>query len=248
VKVLFDENEILKALDQCCTDFSFPMLDNGYVYLAACRLSLHRSVTNWAMVLEVFGFSPRAGFPDTAISTFAKALHDRNPPEGYVSADAYQAYLTNNPHNEFRAVFPIEEGSWQDAENSEVLNSNAQAFSLRGMSRKIPDISAYGNVGIRLEEPEKVRTHEFCRWLAAVEREAVLATPVERRVSLTPEMNQILLLEEWHHPDLCAGEVASDSETFRQLARVLATGDISHYAPTMEPNNHWINWPAGGSL
>jgi hypothetical protein len=59
------------------------MLDNGYVYLAATRLSLYRSATDWAIVIEVFGFSPRAGLPDTHIYTFASRLHDRDPPEGY---------------------------------------------------------------------------------------------------------------------------------------------------------------------
>ncbi len=54
--VQFDSEEILSVLDGCCDSFSFPMLDNGYVYLAATQLALYRSVTNWAMVVEVFGF------------------------------------------------------------------------------------------------------------------------------------------------------------------------------------------------
>ena len=53
--------EILEVLDAACDSFAFPMLDNGYVYLAATRLSLFRSAADWAMVIEVFGFSPRAG-------------------------------------------------------------------------------------------------------------------------------------------------------------------------------------------
>lgn len=67
-------SDILQMLDICCDAFSFPMLDNGYVYLAATRLSLHRSDEDWAMVIEVFGFSPRAGLPDTFIHTFASRL------------------------------------------------------------------------------------------------------------------------------------------------------------------------------
>ena len=31
-------DEILAALDQACDVHAFPMLDNGYVYLAATRL------------------------------------------------------------------------------------------------------------------------------------------------------------------------------------------------------------------
>ncbi|MDS0860972.1 hypothetical protein NUV25_25000 [Burkholderia pseudomultivorans] len=36
-----DGQSILSVLDDCCEQFSFPMLDNGYVYLAATRLSLY---------------------------------------------------------------------------------------------------------------------------------------------------------------------------------------------------------------
>lgn len=224
------------------------MLDNGYVYLAACRLSLHRSAVNWAMVLEVFGFSPRSGLPDTSISTFAQTLHNRDTLENYVSVEAYQRYLANNPHNECRTAFPLEEGSWQDAEDPEFLAHNARDFVLCGKSYCIPDRATYPTFDITLQEQGRVRTFEFCRWLAAVERDAVLATAAERHISLEPDLSQILLLEEWHHPDLSAGEVASDSETFRQLARVLATGDKSHYVPSTKPNSHWINWPVGGTL
>ena len=71
-------DDILRVLDRCCDDFTFPMLDNGYVYLSATRLSLHRSLEDWAMVIEVFGFSPRADLPDTFIYTFASKLRDRN--------------------------------------------------------------------------------------------------------------------------------------------------------------------------
>ena len=89
-------DQILAVLDRCCDDCTFPMLDNGYVYLAATRLSLHRSASDWAMVIEVFGFSPRAGLPDTHIYTFASRLHDRDPPEQYKDREAYENYLAKS--------------------------------------------------------------------------------------------------------------------------------------------------------
>src|ERR1700722_18376366 len=105
----FTPERILSVLDRCYEDCTFPMLDNGYVYLAATRLSLHRSVRNWAMVIEGFGLSPRAGLTVTHIYTFADRLHDQNRQERYVVREAYERYLANNPHNESRFFFPIEE-------------------------------------------------------------------------------------------------------------------------------------------
>jgi len=91
----FEADHILSVLDRCCDAFTFPMLDNGYVYLAATRLSLYRTPADWAMVIEVFGFSPRSGLPDTHIHTFASALYDRDAPEKYVNREAFDRYLAN---------------------------------------------------------------------------------------------------------------------------------------------------------
>ncbi len=106
-----DPKAILSILDRCCNAYKFPMLDNGYVYLAATRLSLYRSANDWAMVIEVFGFSPRTGSPDTCIHTFASLLHDRNRSDQYINRHAYELYLVNNPNNESRFVFPVAKGA-----------------------------------------------------------------------------------------------------------------------------------------
>src|SRR3954471_4215503 len=108
------------------------MVDNGYVYLAGTRLSLYRSAADWAMVIEVFGFSPRSGLPDTHIHTFASRHHARNPSERYASREAYENYLANNPHNESRLVYPIDEGTWQDAEDGELVAEDANEVVVRG--------------------------------------------------------------------------------------------------------------------
>jgi hypothetical protein len=61
--------KILSILDRCCAWFDFPMLDNGYIYLAATRLSFYCCDQDWALVIEVFGFSPRYGNPKSHATT-----------------------------------------------------------------------------------------------------------------------------------------------------------------------------------
>jgi hypothetical protein len=223
------------------------MLDNGYVYLAATRLSLYRSSGGWAMAIEVFGFSPRAGLPDTHVHTFGSRLYDRDPPERYRDRRAYDAYLSANPNNESRFFFPIEDGSWID-ESGEVVSAAARGLSLRGQVVAIPQVEDYPSHGILLEQPPAVQVFELCRYLAATHREDVLATPAERRSSVPPDLVQLLQLEEWHHPNVVEGERPSASVTFRQLADVLASGDAPRYRPSELANTHWSNWPDGGSL
>jgi hypothetical protein len=240
--------DILAIFDRCCEAHTFPMLDNGYYYLAATRLSLYRSAVDWALVIETFGFSPRAGDPNITIETFASRLHQRDEPTRYVSREAYERYIVNHPHDEYRAVFPVESGPWQDDEDGEVVSDTAKEVVVRGRPVTLPDRDEYVRRGVNLEKPPRVRVFELCRYLADVMRDEVLATSQERRVSVLPEMDLLLQLEEWHHPDLAGGEVASDSETFRQLASVLATGDIGLYRPSLPPNTHWSHWPDGGTL
>jgi len=245
----FDPDEILAVLDRCCDAFTFPMLDNGYVYLAATRLCLYRSATDWAMAIEVFGFSPRFGLPDAHIQTFASRLHDRDPPERYVNRQAYERYLANNPNNDYRTVLPVHEGPWQDAENMEFVDQSANEVMVRNQSIALPPVAAYTRHGIELEQAPRVQAYELCRYLADIAREQVLATPEERRASVLPDVEQILQLEEWHHPNVVdEHERPSGSETFQQLARVLATGDVRLYQPSQPPNTHWRNWPEGGRM
>ncbi|MDX6381476.1 MAG: hypothetical protein QOI57_2500, partial [Rubrobacteraceae bacterium] len=52
----FTSQDILAQLDECAGKFGFPMLDNGYVYLADVRLSAYRDDARWALVIEVLGF------------------------------------------------------------------------------------------------------------------------------------------------------------------------------------------------
>jgi len=246
--VISTKREILDILDRCCESFTFPMLDNGYVYLAATRLSLFRSDEDWAMVIEVFGFSPRAGMPDICVHTFASTLWERDRPESYVDRKSYDNYLARKPNNEARFFFPIEEGGWQDSEDPEFMAQDATEVKVRGRLVSIPTAAQYASVGIELEQNPRAQVFELCRYLAETSRNSVLATPEERRVSVRPEMEQILQLEEWHHPNLVAGETASDSETFQRLAEVLTTADPSQYKPTRGANTHWRNWPDGGRL
>lgn len=241
--------EILQVLDSCADAYKFPMLDNGYVYLAATRLSLFRSSTDWALVIEVFGFSPRAGLPDLNVSTFASTLTNRNRPADYVSTEAFENYLRNNPHNESRSFFPLDEGSWQDSETLELLSATSESHPvLRGREQTLPSRSEYARHGIELADPNGVYVYEYCRYLAAVARDEVLATPNEQRVSVAPTLEKLLVLDDWHYPNLVDDEWPSEVESFQQLARVLETGDVGVYRPTTAGNTHWKHWPDGGTL
>jgi hypothetical protein len=242
-----DRDEILAILDDGARSFRFPALDNGYVYLAATRLSVHGSAADWAFVFEVFGFSPRNADPDLQVTTFASRPHERDAPETFASRQAYEAYLANNPNSDSRFFHPLDDDAWQDPEG-DLVAIGAGSVRIRGSRHALPAIGAYADHGIRLVSSPRVATFELCRYLADVARDDVLATPVERRVSVAPGLDELLVLDGWNHPDIVMGERPSQSETFQQLADVVVQRDATRYRPSSAANTHWRNWPGGGQL
>jgi hypothetical protein len=241
-----NKEKVLSILDQCAENFTFPVMDNGYVYLAATKLSVYRSNSDWAIVIEVFGFSPRSDEPEIQIYTFSSTLRNRNEVSNFVSKEAYDKYLINNPYNEFGFVYPIENSDWINEEESECLNENSVCI-LRGINVPLPELTEYTELGIELEGDSPL-IFEFCRYLAGKYREKVLCSEEERRVNVLPEMKLILQLDDWHHPDISGGALPSSTKTFQQIAEVIETGDLKFIKNSGIKNTHWVNWPEAGRL
>jgi hypothetical protein len=246
----WSDQTILETLD-ACWEFSctFPVLDNPYVYLAATRLSAYRSRDDWGLVIEVFEFMPRGGVPDTYCYTIGSRIVNRDSIADYVTAEAHANYLSRMPHCDTHRIWPIDNDEWQDPDDIEMVKSGASTLVLRGQAVAIPKPEECRRHGVELMDAPRIRVFECCRVLAAAHREEVLATAEERRHMLPDDLDQILQLEEWYHPDLADPTVRpSCNETFIQLASVLASGDATLYEPTLTPNTHWANWPLGGTM
>jgi len=242
------KERILEVLDDCCESFRFPMLDNGYVYLADCRLSAFRSAEDWHLAIEVFGFSPRAGIPDINIYHFGSKIVRQKRPEDFVTQEAFDNYLRNNPNSETDFVYPIDEGDWIDQDLGETVVSGKSVI-VRGSAIPVPTREELEEIGIELEDSSTVYIYEFCRALAAKHRTLILATEDELRKLVPDEMKLVLRLDEWSHPDVVnPDQKPSGNQTFQQIAAVLESGDVSMFQPTAEPNTHWSKWPEGGTL
>ena len=248
INSLGPEERILAVLDDAAAAFTFPMLDNGYVYLAAIRLTLYRTSDDWAMAFEIAGFSPRAGFPDTSVWTFGSRIRRSKSPTDFVDDRAFRQYLAAHPNDDAEFFHPIESLDWQDEADPELVRVGAGEIRIRGRAIPIPSPGEYRERGVRLEDVTRPRTYELCRYLAAVAREDLLGTPVERRVHVPKELAEVVTLDDWRHPDVVAGERPSGSETFKQLAAVLVTGQMDRYRPSEPSNTHWSHWPEGGRL
>ena len=242
------QKRILRVLDDCCDSFTFPMLDNGYVYLADCRLSAFRSSEDWHLTIEVFGFSPRSGVPDIHIYHFGSKIVRQKRSENFVTPEAFENHLRNNPYNESDFVYPIEEGDWIDSEFGETVVSGKSA-NVRGLMIPVSTSEELERIGIELEDSSTVHVYELCRALAAKHRSLILAREGELRKLIPDDLKMVLRLDHWNHPDVVhADQRPSGNQTFQMIAAILETGDVSKYRATLAPNTHWSNWPEGGML
>lgn len=240
-------DSILKVLDQSAEAFVFPMLDNGYVYPAAARLSLFRSAADWAVVIETFGYSPRAGWPDLCVATIGSTVRHSRTMTDFVTGEAYHAYLAANPHWTSDFFHPVEDGALLNPADEEMLDGAAKSCCLRGDELPVPTLRDYEAAGVVPSDAPNVRVFEFARAVAHQHRNLVLATEIERIVGLPGPMTCLLTLDDWSHPNLAGSVRPSDELSCRQFAAVLESGDAGRYQAT-RGNTHWSYRPDGGAL
>jgi hypothetical protein len=233
----FTAEEVLRQLDACADDFSFPMLDNGYVYLGDVRLSGYSDDSRWALVIEVVGFSPRGGLPgglSNAVYCFGNCLSF----EPGLGNENILHLVENDPA---RPAFDSEH--WM-----EDLLPGAKVVRIRGQTVPVPDRAALAAKGIKTGRRRRLRGQDLLRGLLPEYRHLLLATEDELRRRVPADLPLVIRLDEWHHPDLADDERPGDSPTFRAIADVLLRGDANSYHPPEPPNTHWRNWPRGGTL
>ena len=233
----YSATDILRQLNKCAKDFTFPMLNNGYVYPVTSKLTAYRDDKRWALIIEVVGFSYRGGGHNgitNALHVFGNCINTKPG-----MANANFLYITGNSPD-----IPT-----FDEEYMESLNPNAKTMTLR--EKEIPvnhNRDFYLKKGIELKEENKIFIWEFLRGLVPERNHDFFATEKEIRERVPADLPRIMELTEWNHPDCAASELPGNNETFKQIARVLETGQTKHYKPTNAPNNHWKNWPDGGAL
>ncbi len=229
--------EILDQLDACARAFTFPMLDNGYVYPGDVRLTAYRDDQRWAIVIEAIGYHEQVGGHDAlynALHLFGNCL--LRPP-GTANED-FLSVTTDGPDG---PTYVDEFGSY--------VRPEVKSVSIRGQVVPV-DVSpaALSVVGIEPVEPPHISGADLMRSLLPHHRDLLLATEAELRQRVPPDLPCILRLDEWHHPDLASNELPSQSRTFQMVADVLVSGDPSPYQPTDAPNTYWSHWPEGGTL
>ncbi len=213
------------------------MLDNGYIYPVHSKLSAYRDEERWILIIEAIGFNYRGG----GHNGINNCLH------------IFGNCIVTQPGTEIENFICLTKNSSDyptfDEESEESLNAEAKTMILRDTEISINhDREFYINKGVELEENDKILVWEFLRGLEPEFNKDFEATEQEIRNRIPKDLPKVIELSKWYHPDCADSELPSNNETFQQIAKVLETGRTELYNPTNQPNNHWKNWPEGGTL
>ena len=230
---MFTSKDILSQLDKCNENYNFPMLDNGYIYLAKVKMSCYRDDSRWVIIIERVGTNTKC------------VRHDRIATDLYIFGNCLNEEPgLNSP------IFVTDDASGMDifAKDNRFINPKTNEILVRGKKIQIPhDPNYYKSKGIILENPNEIQVYEFLRAIIPEYKELFYATEKEIRERIPKELPLILELEDYYHPDLCNDEKPSDTETFQMIAKVLEIGKKELYNPTLNPNTYWKKWSEGGN-
>lgn len=229
----YSAKEILNQLDKCAEDYTFPMLDNGYIYLVTSKLTAYRDEKRWVIIIEVVGYN----YKGRGHNGINNCLHI------FGNCIDFEPGTDNN-----NFLYPTDNSSDEPTFVEEILNSKIKTMILRKKEITINhNREFYAEKGIEFEEEDKIFIWEFLRGLVPEYENDFFATETEIRERIPKDLTKFLELKEWNHPDCADSELPSKNETFKLIAKALETGITELYKPTKEPNNHWKNWPYGGT-
>lgn len=229
--------KILQQLDSCAVEFTFPMLDNGYVYLIDSRMTLFSSKNYWGITIEVIGFSTRGGGHDG----INNAVHI------YGNFPGCRPGLQNK--NFFYFTDDINGQKAFDEEYQFYLNPRAKSVLIDGIEYElVHQKEQYSKAEIPING-DYIGIQDYLRliWPQIVEK-PFLST--EKLLQITHrDLNEKMRLEEWWHPDLVEDELPSKTETFIKIAHAFVNDDFNRLSKLSESTNtNWRNWPEGGVL
>lgn len=159
----FTRDEILAQMDKRAEEFTFPMLDNGYVYPVDVRLSAFRDDQRWSIAVELIGFHYKMGGHDGINNCL------------YLFGNCIERTLGTTSPDFFSFTNDGPGGPTFDDEVGIVVRPETRSIRIRETVVPI-DLSpeTFAEHGIELEEPPTVLACELLRLVVQKHRDLIL--------------------------------------------------------------------------
>lgn len=227
--------QILSLLDRSADPWFHAFPDFALAsWLVDVRLSVYRDGPTWCLLIEVVEVDTSSP-GHLGVRTI---LYPIATPPGFPELLANHNILILTSDGGGASTFRSLK------RKGEFANPRAAVLRLRDRVIKLPKTVDYARSGIDLRSLPYIHNYELMRCLASQHDSLFFATESEIRERVPAvRCDPILRLRQWRHPRILDGEAPSKTETFKMLAKVIVTGDPSHYRPTEDSNTHWSCWP-----
>lgn len=259
---LFTHQDILSNLEEPDqeTYHFFIDFEHPYFYTAGSRLTLFADENRWAIVFEKSGYSTGNNCGEIELTYFGNCL--RNLQSG-IDGDT----TTSN----MKSVILINDTDMAEIGAGEFMGLVAKEknqIKVRGTMLNIEQYSSkYIDKGIsprNYDNPKNLLDfYSLIRYLDEENPVIFKATDKELRMCLPEDLPHLMQIDKWHHKAYkkykkmtspteyeyaVMGKKPSEYETYKMIADVLVTRDVTRWTPTLTPNNNWRNWPNAGHM
>jgi hypothetical protein len=258
--------------------FNFITLEHPYIYLVDSRINVFRNhADQWAIVAEVLGCNTRGYTISLQIRYFGNCLTNLPVENGrvYNFYDVYPIENLDETIDEVSQSLHPDANFWIVKGEQVPLSHDKQEYIDSGIELKeyepdeisgeevarlvvqkhrdlfrATDDELYHVIPNDLEKVLVINEwyhKEFHQSKSPFEKQEMLdrfdlsdpsiRNMIQQELEKTKKWNT----EQWNSRP-------GSYETWQQIAKVIVTGDPSHYKPTCEPNSHWKNWPEGGAM
>jgi hypothetical protein len=223
-------------------------LEHGYCLTAGNRIHLFADDERWAIVFEKSGYQNRGTSGEIELNFIGNCIEypiDKYPERNYVTN---QSRIILIDPEEFER---IENKDGEEIETFELIGQDIKNIKVRDVV--IPFDNNYKNyekVGIEISEydnPKKlIGFGELIRYLHETDSLLISAKNEDIRNNIPNDVPKIMTIEKFHIGSAYEDtNPPSQQETFKLIAKILVTKDISKWKPTQIANNHWSNWESG---
>ncbi len=224
--------QILSYLDNC----NFPVLGNGYYFHVDQQLTLYQNDDGWALVIQALGYNNRHKDLDGATNAV------------YIYSNSLMPSWKESFHMKAKTVNAFVE----DPETSiPSFKPSATTLEINGKEIVIErSVKAYKIKGIALEKAPNIQPWEFLRFITPEHSDLFWLTKDELSPEIPPEMEEIISIRHWDHPDTFDTE-PSDTQSFKTIAEAIASRNYDQLEKidSNESNNtHWKFYPQSGKL
>lgn len=223
-------------------------LEHGYCETAGSKIHLFADLENWAIIFEKSGYNNRGGRAEIELTYIGNCINypiDIYPEGKYISN---VANITLIDGDEFGR---IENKKGEEFETFELIGRNIAHVKVR--NKYIPfdnNYKNYNNIGIEIrndDNPQKlIDFGVLIRYLNEINPNVISATEDDIRKHIPNELPKLITLTSFYFSSAYDKDnPPSKIETYKLIAKILTTQDISIWKPTLKPNNHWKNWESG---